>query len=314
MVTWNRSALKIIFSENCSCPTRFLFNSSVSVYDPYKRRIVDNFTFLNIALNPNHHVAGIAVDPSTGLLGVTVNDRIVLQTLGKEAPSLSYFLLYDQKKRQVKNSFNINAVTKGKVIGIQDLDYDKRGHKYVLGSYPSSIVRIDPSGRRSTAWYMAEPFAETHLKYGFGGIQIIGDVVLVNDNMIGGFKRFDARSSIGSPTVVPFTPNVSIEWSDAIFAPPRYHGTVLLVAENYKGISVMRSHDGWKTADYMGLITASEVDIPSDALTVATVQIGQSLYAVPEFFFDAPVAPWNAGNRTQYTLYDITAKVETLLC
>ncbi|KAF5259500.1 hypothetical protein FOXYS1_9895 [Fusarium oxysporum] len=142
---------------------RFLFNSSVSVYDPYKRRIVDNFTFPNITLNPNHHVAGIAVDPSTGLLGVTVNDRIVLQTLGKEAPSLSYFLLYDQKKRQVKNSFNINAVTKGKVIGIQDLDYDKRGHKYVLGSYPSSIVRIDPSGRRSTSWYIAEPFAETHL-------------------------------------------------------------------------------------------------------------------------------------------------------
>ena len=150
---------------------------------------------------------------------------------------------------------------------------------------------------------------------GFGGLAAIreNEVLLANDNNPAGIVRFDMKAEKGTPIRVPLTPSRDLSGSDAIYLPPKYNGTVLLVSIDVAGIEVLRRKDKkWETAEYLGLVS-NNVSEAAGGFVTAPVQIGSNLYALEEFFTDRPVPGSPAGNRTQFPLVDITAKVEALL-
>lgn len=117
------------------------------------------------------------------------------------------------------------------------------------------------------------------------------------------------RAKKGVPAVVPVTPNVTLVLPDAISLPPKYKGTVLLVAEDLAGVQVFRSRDGlWKTADYLGLIRWMD----SSTVVPAAKQIRDAIYIDALPFGDSAVAG-TAGNQSHFLFADITAQVDALL-
>ena len=66
------------------------------------------------------------------------------------------------------------------------------------------------------------------------------------------------------------------------------------------------------TAEFLGVIPMPES--VGNGVVTAAVQVGESVYANIEYFFDTPVAPPNnAGNRTAFPLVDVTAELDALL-
>lgn len=186
-----------------------------------------------------------------------------------------------------------------------------------MGTYPSSILKVGPSGLGEVeVWYLPNAESLDHTVKGIGGLAVVGDVLLANDNASGELLRFDMTSSTGTPTVVPHNAlgNLTInDQGDGIHLPAKYNGTVLLIAQNMAGLSVLRSSDGWLTAEFLGVISMPE-SVVGNGVVTAAVQIGESLYANIEYFFDTPVAPPNnAGNRTVFPLVDVTAELDALL-
>jgi hypothetical protein len=114
---------------------------------------------------------------------------------------------------------------------------------------------------------------------------------------------------------VPIKPEVLYNDTDAIYLPPMYVGKVLLVASLFSGIQVLRSKDGWKTAEYQGTIPIPIGKLYEGGNVVASVQMGSSsVFMVIGFIFDPWIPGMVAGNRrTQFPFPDITEELEALL-
>lgn len=75
-------------------------------------------------------------------------------------------------------------------------------------------------------------------------------ILLGDDFSSGEIWRFDMCEEIGIPYSVPVTPNHKLGICDAVYLPPKYHSTVLLVTDDATSsksvaeISVFRSKDG----------------------------------------------------------------------
>ena len=187
----------------------------------------------------------------------------------------------------------------------------------MVGTYPTSILKISPTGLGEVeVWYLPNAENLDHTVKGIGGLAVVGDVLLANDNASGELLRFDLTASTGTPIVVPHNAlgNLTVnEQGDGIHLPAKYDGTVLLIAQNMAGLSVLRSRDGWLTAEFLGVISMPE-DVVGNGVVTAAVGIGESVYANIEYFFDTPVEPPNnAGNRTVFPLVDVTAELDALL-
>lgn len=160
-----------------------------------------------------------------------------------------------------------------------------------------------------TAWYVSQPI-DTN-RTGLGGAAVNDWKLLSNDNDGGRLLSFDMRSSKRTPKVVPLTPNHTFTFSDAIYLLPKYHGTVLLVAEDGPGITVLRSESGkWNTAEYLGTVPKN---LPDSTFATAAVQVGDAIYMMVVPFGDPIVEGTMSGNRTAFTFYDITEEVEIFL-
>ncbi len=169
----------------------------------------------------------------------------------------------------------------------------------------SSILKV--KNGQVTPWYVSEPIVTT--RTGLSGLAATEWILLADDANSGGIWRFDMRAEHGVPTVVPVSPPHTIGFCDAVYLPPKYKGTVLLVAEDLAGISVFRSKDGkWRSAEYLGIVPWTN---PSLFVT-ASVQIGNSIYMNIIPFGDSPV-PGTAGNQSKFPFPDITHQVEVLL-
>jgi hypothetical protein len=291
--------------------SRSLFNSSIAVYDPYKNEIVNIITIPGITLNPALHIGGVAVDPYTGLVSIIVDAANPFVTRGRDVSGDNFLVKYDPSKKEVLWKLNITAVSDGKYGGFQDVEHDARGNTYVVGTFPGTILRVDQEGKAIVPWYMPEQINTTRM--GYGGLAAAGEVLLANDNNSSQIHRFDMKADKGTPVLVPRTAETTMGGTDAIYLPPLYGGRVLLVSENSKGITVLRSKDGnWQTAEHLGTVltnsTAAQGGTPTAAL-----QIGNSLYMVIEFFSDPVISGMVSGNRTQFPLVDITAQVKNLL-
>jgi hypothetical protein len=249
----------------------------------------------------------VAADPYTGLLTVVVDAANPFSTGGRDVSGDNFIIKYNLDTKSVLWQLNITAVTGGKYGAFQDVEHDARGNTYIVGTYPGTIMRVDPEGKAVTPWYLPETIVTT--QSGFGGLAAIGDVLVSNAN--GQIWRFDMTAAQGSPTLIPRSPNATIGGTDAVYMPPRYNGTVLLAAENQKGVVVLRSKDkSWTSAEHLGLVPNSA---PAGFMVTAAVQIGNNLFMVEEAFGDRPAAGDVAGNRTVFPLLDITTQVEQLL-
>ncbi|KAH7403844.1 hypothetical protein BKA64DRAFT_777559 [Cadophora sp. MPI-SDFR-AT-0126] len=270
-----------------------LYNASVGIYDPYQDKMVDIIEFPGISHNPEYHIGGLGIDKRTGLLSIVVDAAAAFQTT---PPDL-----------------NLTDITHGKYGGFQDVEQDPEGNVYVVGTFPGSILRVEKKkGRRDPKvkpWYISQPI-DTN-RTGLGGLAVNDWTLLSNDNDGGGLLKFNMLSPKGIPNVVPLTPNYAFTFSDAIYLPPKYHGTVLLVAEDGPGITVLRSKDGkWNSAEYLGTVPKN---LPDITFATAAVQVGDAVYMVVVPFGDGIVEGTLAGNRTEFTFYDITSQVENFL-
>ncbi|KAI0004063.1 hypothetical protein F4779DRAFT_78063 [Xylariaceae sp. FL0662B] len=293
-----------------------LFNASVVVYDPYRAETVVVIEFPGITRSKSFHVGGVAWDPYTNLISILIDSARPHETPDHQISGDDYILRYNPAEQDLVWFLNITEVTQGIYGGQQDVEHDSRGHVYVLGTYPGSILRVEADGSAINPWYLPEVI--DHRVAGLTGFAATGDILLAshaeNETASGGqIYRFDMTAESGTPVLVPKTPDTAITSLDAIYLPPKYGGSVLLVSEHDRGVSVLRSKDGtWERAEYLGLIP-NDPSLDEGAAVTAPVEIAGSLYMVEEWFTDPIVPDTVAGNRTQFPLVDITSEVERLL-
>lgn len=285
-----------------------LFNATVGVYDPYKGEIVDILYFPGISLNSDYHIGGVGVDQASGLLSIVADAADAFDTSGANISGTNWILQWDPKSRKVLYKLNLTEAVDGKYGGYQDVEQDPEGNVFVVGTYPSSILKVDKHGKTVTPWYLSPPPINQTIA-GLCGLAAKGWLLLGNDNTHDQLLKFDMRDKIGIPVIVPHYPNVDISITDAIYFPPKYEGTVLLVSQDIAGIAVLRSKDGkWDWAEYLGLVP----NLLNGTFAVAPVQVGDGLYIV-SVPFDPIVPGTTSGNRTLFPFVDITKEVEKLL-
>jgi hypothetical protein len=299
--------------------SRALFNASITVFDPYKNKTLDIISFPGISEVFDSHGSGVHWDERTNLLSVVIDAQPAFLTGGANVSGDYWLIKYDPIAKRELWRTNLTATTKSKYGGFQDVTVDKRGFSYVVGTYPKSILRVSPNGKDVDVWY--PPQTTNTTVHGFTGITSVGDTLLVVDS--NGVPEteaegnsliwsFDMRDKKGRPVLVPRTPNRPLGVSDAIHLPPRYGGKVALVALDLIGVQVLRSRDGWRTAEDVGRITS---DFPAFFARIlpATVQIGQNQFMIGEYFPGQVVPGTKTGNQSDFPMFDITAQLDAML-
>ncbi|KAK2598053.1 hypothetical protein QQS21_005830 [Conoideocrella luteorostrata] len=293
-----------------------LYNCSVAVYDPLQNRVVETIKFPGLSGNPSFHASGIQVDP-LGRLSVIINAGVAFDTSGKNISGDNFLVKYDLKKKLLSFKSNLTAVTNGVYGGYQDVEHDSCGNSFVVGTFPSSIIRVSANGQPATPWFLSRNTNST--KKGLTGLAAKGSILLASDEEGGRLLRFDMRAAQGVPIVVQIGNNgqnsSSIGQSlDGIYLPARFGGKILLVSANGAGTVVLRSRDGaWRSAEKLGVIP--NPFLQQGGSTTASVQMGEKIYSLTEFFADtsSKIPGTLAGNRTEFPLHDITSAVEKLL-
>jgi hypothetical protein len=288
-------------------------------YDPYKNVVQDIFEFPGITETGSEHVSGIHWNKYDGLLSIVVDAVPAFLTDGADVSGTYWLLKFDPVEKQLLWQANLTELTQGKWGGFEGVTTDAEGNSYVVGTYPKSIVYVDKTGKTMLPFY--PPQTANTTVHGYTGIASTGDTILVVDNQgvpeessdgNAAIFRFDMRDPLPQPTPVPLTPSTPLGLSDAIYLPPKYGGTVLLVSLDLIGVTVLRSTDGWVTAEQLGTIE-SDFAIANAQDLPATFQIGQNLFMIGEYFPGTFVPGTTAGNRSDFPFFDITAQVEGLL-
>lgn len=226
--------------------------------------------------------------------------------------------------------------------GPQDIEHDRDGNIYVLGTYPGTLLRVPRNGGPAQEWYVPRATrngnngnAIDHQVTGYTGFAAINGTTLLvadarNHSANGGaLYRFDMGAAKGVPTPVPIAypsrPSPSsrvIRPGDAIYLPPKYDSDILLITEHDAGVSVLRSRttrsvagkrDKWQSAEFLGRIPNPPDVAASGGVVTAAVEIAGQVFLVEEWFADSLVLGTSAGNRTSFPLVDITAQLDALV-
>lgn len=79
--------------------------------------------------------------------------------------------------------------------------------------FPSSLWRVKPDGSEIKQWYIPGEYPSSlPLPYGYSGVAAIGDILIVNDfnnGTDGNLYKFDMTADVGTPVLIPRTPNTS---------------------------------------------------------------------------------------------------------
>ncbi|EFQ31921.1 hypothetical protein CGRA01v4_13093 [Colletotrichum graminicola] len=297
--------------DNCVLYFGSKANASVVVYDPYMNKIVDVLMLSDITQNPNLQIGGVRVDQHTNLVSIVTNAAAPFNAAGQNVSGDSFITKYDVAKKQVLWSKNITDVSKGEYAGFRDIGYDPLGNTYVVGTFPGTIMKVNQEGSDIIPWYLPAKIDNT--KTGFSGLAAVGNILITSNNEDSQIYRFDMTAEKGTPVLVRRSPDATLAMTGVIYLPQKYDGKVLLVAENAKGITVLRSSDGsWQSAEHLGTVPNNSLAAPGGTITAA-VQVGDSLYMVEGFSTDPSVSNSTAGNRTEFPMVDITLEVEGLL-
>ncbi|KAK9444434.1 TRI14-like protein [Metarhizium brunneum] len=297
-------------TKRCVAYLSVLFNASVAVYDPAKNDVTNVITFPGLTGNPALHATGVRVDP-LDRLSVVINAGAAFDTLGKDISGDSFLVKYDLKTGQTVFKANLTAVSNGFYGGFQDVEHNKEGDSFVLGTYDSSIIRVSTNGKHIVPWFVGTTPTSN---VGFTGLATSGHNLIVADQTDGQLYRFDTRRERGEPVRIPLGHgNETIGKDlDAVYMPPRYNGRIILVSDLNLGTVVLRSRDAsWNFAERLGSIPSPYHD--QGGISVATVQIGDRIYSLNLFLGETNTVPdGDDRNRTDNPLQDISAEVERL--
>lgn len=246
-------------------------------------------------------------------LSMIVNAGNAFDTSGVDITGDNFLVKYDLANDKILWQVNLTALTNGVYGGYQDVTHDSRGNSFVVGTFPSSLIRVTADGQAAT-WYLKEP--ADHTIKGFTGLVRLPDDkhLLVADSSNGKLYRFDMTATQGAPECVPITGAVDnlTTMLDGVSIPSRWGGKVILVTDNSAGTHVLYSSDAsWKTAEFRGTVPNRLLN--TGAFATTTIEIENNVYASYEYFLDEKVNGTLAGDRSQWPLIDITANIEDLL-
>ncbi|KAK3991267.1 hypothetical protein QBC44DRAFT_323937 [Cladorrhinum sp. PSN332] len=318
--------------DSCLLWIGSLWNATVAIYNPYTSTITSVLSFPNISLTLAH-IGGVAWDPyNTNLITILSNSPRPWATAGADITDERQIIKYNPRTQKTIWQRNMVDISRDRYGGFQDVETDKRGNTYVVGTYPGVIIRIDKTGKRMDEWYLNSPLVPTTRK-GFTGIAVVRgsgfntqtekekekekEAMLATDGD-GRLYKFDLSAERGKPVNVPIRPEVLYNDTDAIYLPPKYRGKVLLVASLFGGIQVLRSKEGggvaWKSAEYLGTIPRPTGPLIDGGAITAPVQIGSDSLFMVVGYIDFPFVPGTvAGPRSKFPWFDITDEVERLL-
>ncbi|KAF2656890.1 hypothetical protein K491DRAFT_580917, partial [Lophiostoma macrostomum CBS 122681] len=322
--------------NSCKLYIGQLWNASLGIYDPYTSSHT-TVEFANISHNPLFHMGAVAVDQSTGLLSIIADYSMSFATEGRDIAGTNWLLKYNPANNSLVYKINLTDTSHGLYGGFQDIEHDSHGSTFIVGTFPSSLLKISPSPSASsptvTPWYLPpSPLVPT--AKGLGGIAAVPgtNILLAQGDASGALWRFDMSAETGVPVVIPVVDRSNgngtgngngtahvFPATDAIYLPPRYSSTILLVAEDSVGTSVFRSRDArWESAEYLGLIPIRGADKQAGTSVVAAVQVGSALagdvYRVLEPFGDQGLeGPGSAGGRGAFLFESIGGAVDKLL-
>lgn len=239
-------------------------------------------------------MGAVGVDRRSGLVSIIADAAMAFPTEGRDISGTNWLLQLDPKTKELVYKINLTETSQGKYGGFQDVEQDPEGNVFVVGTWPGTLLKVDKKGTKVTPWYLPETIVQT--QKGIGGIAALDWVLIAQGDQSHALWRFDLKAEKGTPIPIPITnANHTFGQSDAIYLPPKYRGTVLLVAEDTIGISVFKAPNRkWETARYMGMVPIGDVDPGTSIVTAA--QVGDSVYRVYEPFGDEGLGgPGTAG-------------------
>ncbi|KAK0730213.1 hypothetical protein B0H67DRAFT_478833 [Lasiosphaeris hirsuta] len=303
--------------DSCLVWIGAVWNGTVALFDPYADKVVEVLEFPGTSHTGSQHIGGVAWDPYSGLITILTDSASPWGTGGADVSGDHLIMKYNHRTKKTLWSLNITELTHEKYGGFQDVETDRRGNTYIVGTFPGTVLKVDKHGTAVTPWYVPDPLPPT-TKKGFGGLAAVpGSEILLSNDGDGRIYRFDMRDKTGKPVHVPMRPEKLYTDTDAIYLPPRWGGSVLLVASNFGGIQVLRSKDKlWKTAENLGTIPSPTGGLNEGSVATAVVQVGNDpgLIYLIEGFWDVPWVPGTvAGNRTLFPFPDLTKDIERLL-
>jgi hypothetical protein len=187
-----------------------------------------------------------------------VDAGAAFNTGGQDFSGTNYIMQWDPKTRKILYRFNMTTLSKERYGGPQDLEHDPDGNTYTVWTFSSAITKTDKKGK-TTEWYLKQPF--NHTVWGYSGLAAKDWLLLVPDHESKGLWRFDMRQKNGVPKEIPVTPHFELDSPDATHRPPKYKGTVLLVAQVFMGTAVYESKPGkWDKAVYKGAVPIPDAD------------------------------------------------------
>ncbi|WDK22847.1 hypothetical protein CGRA01v4_14138 [Colletotrichum graminicola] len=298
-------------TKRCVAYLSVLYNSTVAVWDPSINSIVETITLQGLSFNPLLHASGVRRDP-LDRLSIIINAGDAFITNGQNIEGDNFLVKYDLNTRQELWRSNLTAIIGGLYGGYQDTQTATDGTTFVLGTYPSSIIRVSADGKDAAPWYLRTP--ANHTVRGIGGLAVSpdGQSLLTTDSEDGQLYRFNMSAAKGTPVRIPLSGADLIgKTLMGVSIPRRYGGNVLLATDEATGTVVLRSRDGtWNEAEVLGTVPGLQAE---GGFSTATVPIGDSVYAVSDYFVDAKVAGSLGGNRTEFLLVDITPNIDALL-
>ncbi|PHH61477.1 hypothetical protein CDD81_324 [Ophiocordyceps australis] len=304
-------------TERCLVYFSALYNSSVAVWNPLENKFLDSITIQNITGKASQHASGVRRDAAHDTLSIMLNAGAAFDTSGSDISGENYLVSYDLKSKSVKYVKDLTTFTDGQFGGFQDFEHGDDGSTYVIGTYPGSLYKVSPDGNDVKALWQTKNENGNFLN--ITGVGKVDDNTLIvpGKSDVSGIYRFDVKSESCEPVKVPLTAtngNATLGADlDGALLPASYNREIFLISDNTDGTYVIRSNDQWKSAEVLGVIP--NPFLADGGSSVATVEVGSTIYAVTEFFGDAanpPVPGTLAGNRTEFPLNDITEEVAKL--
>jgi hypothetical protein len=262
------------------------------------------------------------MDVRSGSVYIGATAGAPFNTNGQNLSGPNHLMRYDTNTQQVLWTVDlagfqaeILAESGQFVSGFQDQAEDPRGNAYMLATFGNAIARIDPAGKNVSVFYNSG--TNDSSVSGIGGLFTVGNTLVVSDDRSGSFLVFDTRAARGVPQFVKpqGQPDDYKFTCDGLLGPAKYDGTVALCSNDFLngtgGIAVYQSLDGWRTAQWKGVV-ANDDPVAAGSTPTATVEIAGSIFISEEFF---PTANATGGPtpRSSFPYVDITEEVDKLL-
>lgn len=179
--------------------------------------MINILQFPGISHNPEFHIGGVVVDERTGLLSIVVDAGDAFNSFGANISGTNYIMQRNPYTEKLTYKINLTQTTQGKYGGYQDVQQDPDDNVYVVGTYPSSILKVSCDKKTVTPWYEALPDISTNV--GLTGLASKDWILLGSDFGSGQLFKFDMKAAKGVPHVIPTTPPQNFSLPDAIHLP-----------------------------------------------------------------------------------------------